>query len=751
MAELPPSEIAWLTAFFASPNQLTWEMLQTDAIPALSRHVTPWLDELARTPDVAAVVLPMVQGGAPIGWYATTVDARESDAFVAELTAWLGPSYLKQFEPAREGTRDARVRALRTRFGGPILILNGASPADNARIAERLIEFGQLRSARPPLRREVPRPVGRIRADFDRALLAQDEHRATELMTELRATGRLNEENLRYLEVRMQAGLGYWPQIARNHWLIATLSDLAVPPQTLADLVEALYRTFIEPLETVGDLDGLLRAFEQAVARPYPRLFASRHGVRAPRVVKAFLLHERLQPKPAPPLVEGLLDLLPDTERALPWVAKFAATMGPGAYSEFSEDDADAAFDDAQYDRAFDLYLALPASKKSLNRLIFCSYQIGDETKVRLANWAVELDSRLIAELSAPQQEKLAGLRRETSAAEAESQAPELPNSWLAWAEQLKSGTDLSGMARALERAVTNWDVTPFAKSEALSTKFADLIGGLSGEAAGLVKEAVSSMVNAFLPPGAVASPSVRPIAKVLFLLIAMDDPLSNTDLEVLAQLLGHRIALGLTSTEYVSMVEDLIDVQSRVGSYDTLLWSLDACEALALAPATSNEAREARLRFFMKVQGQTQAFAHRLRRSDLESLEVLSKDFGVDEAAIGWMRGAQVERAPDAKLPDLSGKTIGIYTLAQSAGVRAKAALERMFPGTKVEVNSDLVCTAKLANLAKVADLFVFAWKNSSHQAFFCVKDALAPREPIWPGGKGTASILRAVTNYYT
>ena len=86
--------------------------------------------------------------------------------------------------------------------------------------------------------------------------------------------------------------------------------------------------------------------------------------------MKAFLLHECLQPKPAPPLVEELLDLLPDNARALPWVAKLAAVIRARAYSEFGEDDADTAFDDAQYDRAFDLYLALPASKKSLNRLI---------------------------------------------------------------------------------------------------------------------------------------------------------------------------------------------------------------------------------------------------------------------------------------------------------------------------------------------------------------------------------------------
>jgi hypothetical protein len=261
----------------------------------------------------------------------------------------------------------------------------------------------------------------------------------------------------------------------------------------------------------------------------------------------------------------------------------------------------------------------------------------------------------------------------------------------------------------------------------------------------------ISTLINSFFPLGATVSPALRPIAGILFFLIAMDDPLSNTDLEVLAQLLGHRLALGIASGEYVSMAEDLVDVQGRVSSYDTLPWSLDVCEALALAPASSDEAREARLRFFMKVLGQTQAFAHRLKPSDLESLELLLRDFEVDEATIRWLRVAQGERALKEETPDLSGKTIGIYTLAQSAGARAKAALERMFPGCTVEVNSDMVCTTKLTSLAKAADLFVFAWKSSSHQAFFCVKDALAPREPIWPGGKGTASILRAVTNYYT
>ncbi len=126
--------------------------------------------------------------------------------------------------------------------------------------------------------------------------------------------------------------------------------------------------------------------------------------------------------------------------------------------------------------------------------------------------------------------------------------------------------------------------------------------------------------------------------------------------------------------------------------------------------------------------------------------IEFLVKDYGIDPEAVSAL--SRIEKATTAGpvLPSLEGKTIGIYTLAESAGRRAKAALEKLFPGCKVVVNADLVATPQLAGLAKSADMFVFAWKSSSHQAFYCVKDSLVKGEPIWASGKGTASIVRAV-----
>ena len=146
----------------------------------------------------------------------------------------------------------------------------------------------------------------------------------------------------------------------------------------------------------------------------------------------------------------------------------------------------------------------------------------------------------------------------------------------------------------------------------------------------------------------------------------------------------------------------------------------------------------------------QASGFSHRLTAVDLLPLEMLAKDFGVGADAVAALKRDTQSEDPEAKSKlDLNGKTIGIYTLAESAGARAKAALEALSPSCKVIVNSDLVATARLSSLAKTADIFVFAWKSSSHQAFYCVKDALAGIAPIWVPGKGTASILRAIFDH--
>src|SRR5208337_3190725 len=95
----------------------------------------------------------------------------------------------------------------------------------------------------------------------------------------------------------------------------------------------------------------------------------------------------------------------------------------------------------------------------------------------------------------------------------------------------------------------------------------------------------------------------------------------------------------------------------------------------------------------------------------------------------------------------ELDGRTIAIYTLAESAGQRAVRLLRDMAPTATVTLNNDLVCTDRLASLARQAELFVFAWRSSKHAAYYCVKNHRPEKLPLLlPRGKGTASIIQAL-----
>ena len=748
MDGLSPKDAAWLNAFFAAPNELAWDALTTGTAPqALAERVRPWLQILASGDSQAPIILPFVRGSDITGWYATTQGVEGGYELGAEIEAWLGPAYLNVFELVRSGQGDQMASAMRARFGGTVYRFSGADPTMNGQIAVRIAEYVALLVRRPPMQPRTIRPVGSIRADFERALLAQDEARAEALIVELRGTGRLNEENLRFLNVRMKAGLGLWRQIARDHWLVTTMSDLELPPQTLADIIEALYRTYIDDLESTGDLAALLASFDQHIAKRYPRLLASRRGVRTPRVVKAFLLFECLQDRPDAQILENLTALLSDADQRTPFIVAVFDSAQATQLPALSERDAEDAFDDAQYDRAFEFFLALPLTRRGISRLLSCALFIGtDEAKQRLRIALENADAALIASLAPALQKRLAeisSVRPEIDVAPAF--APPIAG-WIQWADQLARGENLSAAAAAVRDAATQWDIAPFCASEAESRAFATILGNLSGEAAALVQRATPQIFAAFFPQGSEAAAGTKPIAAMLFVLIALEEALTRTSLDLLTQLMGRLLEFGLSGADYESLIADLEDIQHRIGSYAHLPWSLDVCELLAIAPSPSDQAREARLRFFLQILGQVQGFAHRLRPQDLLPIEYLARDYGVEQQALDALKHGHEDIITEQTHLNLAGKTIGIYTLAEAAGGRAKQALETMFPGCSVVVNSDLVCTPQLAGLAKAADLFVFAWKSSSHQAFYCIKDALTKGELIWAPGKGTASILRAV-----
>lgn len=743
---MSPSHIEWLERFYAAPNGLTWTNVSAGTEPApVAEVLRPWLTLLADDSSSAPVILPFVRADAVTGWYAVARNPEHTDELRDLLTAWFGYTWLSRFEATTPSMSDPLAATLRDAFGGTVFRFSGGDAAANRRIGSDLGTLAYLLLRKPPSTALAMRPIGVIRAEFDRALLLRDETSATALLEELKSAGRLSDENLRYLEVRLRAGLGLWPQIAHDHWLIKTLSDLVLPPQVLSDLIEALYRAHLDRIETTGDLDSLMGAFSEHLSGRYPRLFASRRGIRTERVVKAFLIYEYCQTPPNPQIINELAGLLPDADRQRSPFGAICALATPIEHVVDPAVEADTAFDDNQFDRAFEYYLSFTPTSRSLGRAILCASFI-DTTEVtsRLASFISGADA-LGEHLSPNLKAKFdALLDRHTAPPDAGSSVPrsgpsEVANNWLIWADDLRKGA----RNPLPSDAALTWDASTVLRDPRVSKEFADSIGILSSDTS-LARQAVPIIYSAFID-GLGMEAAAKPIAMNLCMVIALDEGLSRVDLALLYQLAVELIVSGLSSAEYISLVDILSEVEVRVASYVHLAWALDMAEALAIAPAPSDAAQVARTQFFHLIVAKAQVFAHRLRQDERHTFRTLSRDFGVDQVLLGLLGEETVQRDGE-NLPNLSGKTIGIYTLVEAAGVRAKGEIEAMFPGVTVVVNGDLVATDRLVNLATSADYFVFAWRSSSHAAYYCVKDAMKGRDLILPQGKGTASILRAV-----
>ena len=173
--------------------------------------------------------------------------------------------------------------------------MNAAARGD---VTQSLQLYLSLLRRRPDIPDRTQRPFGKIRAEFDRALLAGNEADAQYLRHELVASGRIDVEQHKYLDIRMLAGLGRQYQLAHDYSLIKSVLGLSLPAQTITDLVEALYATYIAAIEDDPNVEAILTVFRNDIVRHFGPLFKERKGVRQPNVLKAFLLYELVQDEP---------------------------------------------------------------------------------------------------------------------------------------------------------------------------------------------------------------------------------------------------------------------------------------------------------------------------------------------------------------------------------------------------------------------------------------------------------------------
>ena len=723
----------WWHRFFDGDNRLRWPELEKRETP-WSDQVLPWI-ELVRDADVdLPIVLPRLDANGQPSWYCAGRSTRGTLRLREALQAFIGPSYsdfdgkacvLRAEDPVETAFAEGTV--------APAYRIRASNTSDVGKIQRMLQLYRGLLGRMPNEVEHARRPLGVLRAELDRAVAASDENEACGLLEHIRRVGRLDAENLLYLQIGVRAGLGQWREIAEDTELLNQLSGLRLPPKVLVDVHEALYRKHIEPSEDVAEPSRALETFRAAGLTRRSALYGTRRGLRSARVLKAFFLYELTREDLDQTLLTNLAHELEQTNDAF---AHALARLLPETELQAIQDPiraADAAFDDLEVDRALELYLLLPPSKKRTSRLIRCAEDVGSKEAAKRVLDAVNNDqhTKSLPEFWTDKLRSLEQLCRGDS-------SDQSPQGWLDWARRVGVGLGIDQAMSTLREHGNDWDSVELMQQ---ADQLAEIIDGATEHAESVFREAAPLLYEAIVPNSGAPPRQAKPLLQILVTRVAFSGDPSQNELKLARDLAAALLVMGLDEKDYAGLISDLGDLLGTQMSVFTLSWALDLMELLAVHACPDSEKR---LRLVLSVVEKVRRCAHRLSHSDALVVEHLCDDYGISCPT----EFTSTDDSDDVETGKaLSGKKVGIYTLTDAAGQRAANLLQRLYPEVRVEVNGDHDCTKRLVNLARTADIFVFAWKSSKHQAFYCVKDHRDGANPlIQAEGKGTSSILRAV-----
>ena len=734
----------FLAAFFGEGNDLSLTALAQDA-PQLAAWLDARLAQVRREPGAAHVLPRRIAG--QTRWYVLAHSDRQLKELSRVLEAFVVPAYARVDRHVALDGNDSVDAAVMAFTGGHALVLD-VLPGQQQQVRRALELFGILDARRPRRQLALSRPLGRLLREFEMAVLASEEGASGQLLREVEQTGQLSAQNLTFLRIRRLAGLRQFEAILGMPEL-ATVLAIRRPARVSANLLEAVYVTELARYEADGDPEGALRHFSDVVLSKYPALYKSRHGLQTPEAVKSFMLHAvAVRPGDAESRAQLLAspDLSEADRRFAEQLAGLAQRPAPRAITLA---DAVSAAHAGNYDAALHIADSQPASVERAELLIRCAYEIDSIDAMKVAAVAVRrldpgqrgalVTSRLYATLWAHISEELAGTSSGT--------ADEGPGSWAEWFRQAVEGRAVPNAIQIAERAVVEWSTEDFSAQDSQT-----IAGLLSRDIAPQPMRLVKDALPHFLAYIDRASEPAwhRELLDDIAVLLMSEEDLGVADVQVIANLSGLLLEIGLSSVRYRQLVEDFCALWQRVES-PAISTPRSTCWTFSwprLAPipesgwhssGNSSPATSAGSAESGRINGRC------LQNSPANSGNWKSckavrpaedQSDGVAVAAI----------ARDA----LAGKVVAIYTLTDAAAARAADFLTRHFDDVTVQVANDHVASDRLRALARAADVFVVATRSAKHAATTFIEAQRPHGRPIlYAAGKGSASLIRAVYSY--
>jgi len=662
-------------------------------------------------------------------WLACAHDELTKRSLQDEMVAFIGPSFGEfEFEGAVLSDMQVQIKSKLIQSGLYITGFFAATVKFEPRIVASWQQYWQLLEQRPERPRQDLRTFHQLRAAFDRALVARNEKDAFAAMAALRDQHGLSAENRAFLEIRLHSALGHWDRIlAHPQW--DDLLRVRLPPETYGDIWDALYETYLAPVEVLGVAEDLILTFAQRVRIMAAFLLKGRGRSRRPAALKGFLLHELSLEQPSAQLCSTLLrEMEPGAFGAVSEaVAEIVRKLQPksGMAQAIHEMNLE------RYEQALALLLPLPDSIEVLQAQLRCAKEIGNPDQASAAIARINLAfSDLAAKVRQARPRLLADVEKLAN--------QRIPEPALQSPQSALSSNNADSMLVYWRELVHSPEAVGLLSQTSFVQSLTTTIEDVALDSSPLFESLLPIWFDWLIIHCQPSSAFVRVYLGFIEALHVRDRA-GESEREMIRLATRHALIAGLTPLEYKNLVERLSSLLSENPSPREISWALDLSDLLHVQPCRDEESR---LRWLTRV---LQAgFNVRFRLSDAEKclLEYLAREANFT---------IPVREDPDEKttLENRSSieNRIFLYSLDTQAIRRATRIIEAIFPKAKVDFNSDETCTTRLRSASRNADWVVFVSGVATHQAFYCIKGAMLPESTLLQvEGTGTTRIVEHV-----
>lgn len=544
--------------------------------------------------------------------------------------------------------------------------------------------------------------IGKLIDDFKESIyITKDINNAKNIISKIKQEHRLDALNITFMEIELAYAFKNWDAII-NHKLIFQIIHARKPLVIRLHIIEAFYYTYISnSLNIKEDYNRYIKPNILNLLTSCPR------NAKSEIKYMYFLAYNLgdLSYTNVSSIIDDSLDnpLLSDKEK------------------ETIEDKLSS--EKRMIENSGDLYLSTKASIIEANNI---------DTLEKIDNVREKLEN-----LNDEEKEELS---LNILSTEIDTDKKFVPKNWIEWID-LVSDANFNNSFLVAEKGLEEWDIDILTNDPVNVSNLCIKINSLEEQYSlsrfiFALPLFIESLKRSDYYPNSLCIEVYTTILEVISIYEIQDQKTLILSQDVFESLL----TLSPNSNIYNNIIETIEIIVKRINGKHYVDWLIDFAELLISYNATDVNSRNSLLELILMQVYEQKYWLEKfqldilIKLSSVLDLNSLFEDLIIDE-----------EIQTEEKFEKYIGKTIGIYTLSESAGKNAKEYLEDKIDNVRVILNHDKAATTALKHVAEVSDYMVIVTQSAKHAATGEIQKIrrLNKKEVLFPLGKGSSSII--------